>query len=236
MQDRYAGDIGDFVKFGLLRALSKDRKLGVAWYLYPNESHNKDGRHIDYLKDDRRWRSFDPDLFDALKTIAERESRNVADVERSGILGPTIFAGKLLLDNSRSIEGRRQWRAKWFDETLATLDGCDLVFADPDNGLCDDDKFAVGRVKDWKRIPEREVRALAKDRTAVIYHHNTRYKGGHEAEISHWIEVLGHNTMAIRSRYFSTRTFFVVNPVPTMRSILEDFADRWGPRVVFHDN
>lgn len=49
MQNRYAGDIGDFIKFALLRALSPDHNLGVAWYLYPDEGHNSDGKHIDTL-------------------------------------------------------------------------------------------------------------------------------------------------------------------------------------------
>jgi hypothetical protein len=46
MQDRYAGDIGDFVKLAILRALAPGWHLGVAWWLYPDESHNGDGRHI----------------------------------------------------------------------------------------------------------------------------------------------------------------------------------------------
>ena len=50
MQNRYTGDIGDFAKYGLLRALSKGKRLGVAWYLYPDEEDNTDGRHIDYLQ------------------------------------------------------------------------------------------------------------------------------------------------------------------------------------------
>ena len=43
MQNRYTGDIGDFAKYGLLRALCPGHRLGVAWYLYPDESHNEDG-------------------------------------------------------------------------------------------------------------------------------------------------------------------------------------------------
>lgn len=39
MQDRYVGDIGDFGKYGLLRALcAHDLSLGVVWYLVPDES------------------------------------------------------------------------------------------------------------------------------------------------------------------------------------------------------
>lgn len=37
MQNRYVGDIGDFAKYGLLWALSPQKRLGVAWYLYPDE-------------------------------------------------------------------------------------------------------------------------------------------------------------------------------------------------------
>ena len=38
MQDRYVGDIGDFGKYGLLRALcGRDLYLGVVWYLIPDE-------------------------------------------------------------------------------------------------------------------------------------------------------------------------------------------------------
>ena len=33
MQDRYVGDIGDFVKYALLRVVTGESKLGVAWYL-----------------------------------------------------------------------------------------------------------------------------------------------------------------------------------------------------------
>ena len=52
MQDRYAGDIGDFMKLGLIRALvagDPPRRLGVNWYLCADESHNADGKHIGYL-------------------------------------------------------------------------------------------------------------------------------------------------------------------------------------------
>ena len=49
MQDRYTGDICDYAKDGLLRALGDGHRLGIAWYLYPNESHNADGKHTAYL-------------------------------------------------------------------------------------------------------------------------------------------------------------------------------------------
>ena len=49
MQDRYVGDIGDFVKYGLLRAIRGEKSLGVVWYLRPNDGPVGDGRHTAYL-------------------------------------------------------------------------------------------------------------------------------------------------------------------------------------------
>ena len=51
MQNRYTGDIGDYVKYGLLRTLSDGQRLGMAWYLFPDEDHDRDGHHGDYLHD-----------------------------------------------------------------------------------------------------------------------------------------------------------------------------------------
>jgi len=39
MQNRYVGDIGDLLKLGILRALSPGYRLGVAWWLFPDERH-----------------------------------------------------------------------------------------------------------------------------------------------------------------------------------------------------
>ena len=75
MQNRYVSDIGDYVKLGILRALSPGYRLGVAWWLYPDESHTKDGRHIDYLRHPYQWWKFDPPLFDALEQIVSSGQR-----------------------------------------------------------------------------------------------------------------------------------------------------------------
>jgi len=81
VQNRYAGDVGDYVKLALLRALVPGFKLGVAWYLYPDEAHNSDGRHTAYLNDPAKWRELDPELFDGLAHVV-RGRRSVAALER----------------------------------------------------------------------------------------------------------------------------------------------------------
>ena len=45
MQDHYTGDIGDFVKYGLLRAIRGRKHLGVAWYLNPEDEPERNGQH-----------------------------------------------------------------------------------------------------------------------------------------------------------------------------------------------
>jgi len=72
MQSRYVGDIGDFGKFGLLRALVSDSllKLGVIWYLVPDSEADHNGQHIDYLRSTHdTLRRCDTELFEALRKI-----------------------------------------------------------------------------------------------------------------------------------------------------------------------
>ena len=92
MQNRYVGDIGDYLKLGILRALSPRHRLGVAWWLYTDESHNRDGGHIGYLQRPEQWRHFNSGLFDALAGIVATKQRHVRALEAANILPDAIFA------------------------------------------------------------------------------------------------------------------------------------------------
>ena len=49
MQNRYVGDIGDYGKYSLLKALAgSDLSLGILWYLNEAEEENGDGRYTTY--------------------------------------------------------------------------------------------------------------------------------------------------------------------------------------------
>ncbi len=134
MQNRYGGDIGDFVKLGILRALSPGHRLGVAWWLHPDEAHNDDGRHIGYLTQPHRWRHLDPQLFDALEEIVTSGQRDVRALEVANLLPDAIFAN-LVIPTNGPIAQRHQSRHAWFKTVQHTLKEADLVFVDPDNGL-----------------------------------------------------------------------------------------------------
>lgn len=229
MQDRYVGDIGDFVKYGLLRAIRGGKCLGVAWYLHPNEGPVGDGRHTAYLRDPDKWRHLDAELFDALGELIP-DRRSVANIQESGILGDAVFVADRLAGDDIEHGNHERWRQQWFDRTRSQLTECDLVFADPDNGLFPDARFDPTGSKNAKRIPLREAMGLAEGRAAVIYHHNTRYKGGHLNEILCWKHHLPRGTMAYWWRRWSNRTFFIINPDNGMRRRLHEFVDRWGDR------
>ncbi|MCY3820761.1 MAG: hypothetical protein OXH52_15610 [Gammaproteobacteria bacterium] len=227
MQDRYTGDVGDFVKYGLLRAITGSKRLGIAWYLHPDAGPAGDGGHTEYLSQHERWQHLDPRLFEALKRIVSDDDRSVGSLQRSGVLGNATFAGKRLDVSAVRWRERRDWRLRWFKETRNQVAHCDVVFADPDNGLVSDTRFRPERKEDAKRIPLAEATALGEGRTAIIYHHNSRRVGGHLLEVRYWMKRLPGCSIAYYWRPWSNRTFFVVNADAEVARQLERFAKRW---------
>ena len=229
MQDCYVGDVGDFVKYGLLRALSDRKRLGVAWYLRtdPDTTKAGDGSHTTYLQQPEKWRHLDPVVFDGMRRLVENRSRTVTAIQRSGLLKAAVFAAEPLDISKIPVKERERWRRNWFERVRVELAECDLVFADPDNGLYPNHRFGYTRKKNAKRIPLFEAEALAEGRSAVIYHHNTRRSGGHRQEVQHWMEQLPGCTCAYYWKPFSQRTFFVINPDAEMEHRLEEFEQNW---------
>lgn len=211
MQDRYVGDVGDFAKYSLINALSDGFSLGVAWYLFPDESHNLDGKHVSYLNDPESWRTKDTSVFDGLNKLVSEKKRNTSSVILKKIIEPDFVHNNALNFSSLNYSERVEWRKSWFESALESLSKADIVFADPDNGLCETTKFKYGNKKNWKRLPLNEAHDLSKKRTAIIYHHNSRFKGGHVEEIKYWLNQFVSNSFAVRYRAYSSRTFFVIN-------------------------
>jgi hypothetical protein len=134
MQNRYVGDIGDYVKLAILRALMPSERLGVAWWLYPDEVHNADGRHVGYLRRPAEWRAFDPELFDGLAAVVEGGRRRVQAMQDAKLLPGAAFCDEIIPTGGTPAE-RRGGRVAWFRRVQERVAGCSLVFADPDNGL-----------------------------------------------------------------------------------------------------
>ena len=243
MQDRYVGDIGDYAKYSLLRALSRGRKLGVSWYLFPDED-NGDGGHVGYLLRPDKWRAPDPQTFDALRKIMGRffhieQDRSVAAIEQSGLLrDATTFWSGLTVCQGRRGRGQAEWRGDWFRDSMEHLRDCDIVFADPDNGLRKREEFKPGQRKSGKSICEDEALSLAANgRPVVVYHHNAMLPGGNCAAVRYWQRRLGRGTCAVRWRRVSPRSFFILNCTQELRSRAEKWCERWAwPEHVYFED
>jgi hypothetical protein len=128
MKNQYVGDIGDYSKFGVLRALlGAGFSLGINWYLTPDDG-NSDGGHIEFLE--KPCDTSDNELYDTLKKIVSEGRRFVCELEKSGLLKDTLFYNEVL-----TCEDRFLFRTNWHRQAIDKLKGMDCVFLDPDNGL-----------------------------------------------------------------------------------------------------
>jgi hypothetical protein len=142
VQDRYVGDVGDFAKYALLRSLvgrsTRLRiRLGIVWCLFPNETHNNDGRHISYLHK-AEFKALDDPLLEALDAIIASGNGSLSALSSSRIFqDDTVFYEAVTAASSASLwrNDRLQHRAGWLDRALSVTSECNLVFFDPDNGL-----------------------------------------------------------------------------------------------------
>jgi hypothetical protein len=173
MQDRYAGDVGDFIKFGLLRALvaaEHPLRLGVNWYLTADQAHNADGKHVAYLDatraHHRSLRVCDEELMARLAKVLEG-TRSVAGLEATGVLPEgTVTFSEPLFKGMKPGE-RQDWQA----QALAALAPADIVFVDPDNGIR---PGRGGRLPYKFAFTEELADYSARRQSLVVYRHADR--------------------------------------------------------------
>ncbi|MEO7027532.1 MAG: hypothetical protein ABI056_08260 [Caulobacteraceae bacterium] len=237
MQNRYVGDVGDYVKLAILRTLSVEKALGVAWWLYPDENHNGNGRHIGYLDRPEEWRDYDPDVFDALRIVVESGERRVERLEAAGLLPGARFFGEVIPTGETAVERRRR-RRDWFERLQTDMSDRDLIFLDPDNGL-ETRNFDPGGARAGKSVSVQELQSLRREgRGLIVYHHQTRMPGGHQKELAHWgarLRDSGFRTVdALRASAYSVRAFFLLDADDLTRGRARMLAERWGRRLTWH--
>ena len=171
MQDRYAGDISDFGKIGLLKALqAQGLSIGVNWYLVePMDTERKaDGT---YKQEDGKYlipeklQVCDTLLAEKLTKIAKSDHRSIRSLEQGNfILNARYYSEPV------SVAGREEWHKKALD----LLNDLDIVFVDPDNGML---VKSVGKksVKSVKYTFYEEVRDyVRRGQSVLIYNHRSR--------------------------------------------------------------
>jgi hypothetical protein len=165
VKDQYVGDISDFEKYAILRALGfeADLPLAVCWMLTAPDKTGEGGR-IDYLEERERYRHLDPHVFDGLEAIVASGERNVAAVERNGILERARFFSRPLADHLAS-------RSVYFREVWSALEERSLVFFDPDIGL-PGRTVRKGRTRSSMYVFDDELReGFARGHSLVIFDH-----------------------------------------------------------------
>jgi hypothetical protein len=222
LQDRYVGDVGDFAKYGLLRRLAGRRgereiRLGLVWCLFPNETHNDDGRHVSYLRKPE-FEALDDPLLTALRKIVTSGNRCISAVSGGGLFPDrTVFCDAATAAPAPprlSRSNRLRHRTEWLDRCFRITEECDLVFFDPDNGV----EIAsvpkhhpnAGKYIYWDEL----MPFWGRRQTLLVYHHLNR-KGSAARQVCglrdrFQAELDGASVLPLVFRRGSCRVFWLV--------------------------
>jgi len=171
MQDRYAGDVGDFGKIGMLRQISKSGLvIGVNWYLTykPEEHNNADGKHIGYLNDSL-FKGCDDELLKSLYNITNG-TRNVSALENANLIPNAYYYKELLKPGS----DKNFLRSEWYRNSLEKLSKSDIIFCDPDNGLIVKSVSQKSNKSDKYVLHNELISYYQAGKSIVFYNHRCR--------------------------------------------------------------
>lgn len=218
MQDRYAGDVGDFGKFHLLRYIfhKKTYNLKQIWYMYPNESHNSDGMYINYFD---KVKNTDSYLENSFKNLVQ-SSRSVKALEKLNLLNNCEYFSKYVNEDGKD---KLDFRIEWFHKVKEFSKNSDFIFVDPDNGIATKvDKIKKDiNILDFSHFPKKskagkyiffdEINQLYYiSKSLVIYHHLNRSMP-HDRQIEILKQKLEYSfckVIAIKHKPYSPRVYF----------------------------
>ena len=184
MQHHFVGDVGDFGKYGLLRAVTgrcseaqQQLTLGVIWYL----NHRK---AVEYLDNPDCYSDCDPCLFDELAKTVSDESRRKQPLDR--VEASEVLGDPALTDFYRvPIPSGKEPRERWWKEAHEHLEAFQVVFLDPDNSL----KTSTRRGTSPRHAYLDEVEPLVvRGQTAIIYQSYGRNE--HTEQMAEWRSAL----------------------------------------------
>ncbi len=212
VQNRYVPDLGDYSKFGVIRALARDDlAVGLVWYLNPDEEANNDGRHRAYLHRQGAqrdaFRDCLPGVYDALRRIDLAGERHVGAYRRRGVAGVRVWVEEPVPPADA--------RTAWAERGRRRVEGCGLVVIDPDNGLAPE---GAGPTPKHATLDECAMWFDRRRRSLVVYQHAHR-RGTVEQQIRAAMQRLrdalkADEVLALRFHRGTSRSYLVVPAEP----------------------
>lgn len=205
MQDRYAFDVGDYGKLGLLRHLVAETglALGVLWWMTALGSAGSDGKHLAYLSD-RRFRHCDPWLWDQMAVLVAK-GRCVTALE------PLLPSGTKF---HRAPVPALADRGAWLNQGLLDITEparSGLLFCDPDNGV----EFGP-TCSSRRHVGMDELATLWHSGNSLVLYHHLNRRIAHRDQVDRGLlrfeaELPGlAHAWGARFRRGSSRVFFVL--------------------------
>jgi hypothetical protein len=128
VKNQYFGDQTDYIKHGILRGICKRAiPLGIHWNLTLDDA-STDGSRTAYLSATDRWRHYDPELYDVIRSSLASGRRTLQVLVERNLLPGAVLCFDAWDRDSRA---RRHNLEAFMGQLLPNS----LVFLDPDNGL-----------------------------------------------------------------------------------------------------
>jgi hypothetical protein len=166
VKHQYFGDVNDYRKYGLLRALTRvsGLRIGVCWLLTPDDAGG-DGELRRYLAQPSKWRRYDSELYDALRRLLQEGlDRSVRHAREWDLVPGAEYFEPILADLAPA-------RQEYFCKAWERLACCELLFLDPDNGIEVSSAPWAGRGSS-RYIYWRELKvAFSRGHSLLIYQH-----------------------------------------------------------------
>ena len=212
MQQRYLGDVHDFIKLLYLKILSKklEMVIGLNWYLVKTEvlgnaeEKLNDGEKRDFLKSNY-FQSLDKQIFRELNTFRNRQRREINQFTKTTHLKKHIN----FFNKNISLTDRK----KWLDNSVLHFKNNDIIFLDADNGLSPK-SIRLGSKKSLKYVNPDELLYLYSHNKTIIFTQFQSYNLTHKVYLKNKTDLIK-NTIAldvncpiIRNRT-SPNTFFI---------------------------
>lgn len=212
MQDRYAGDIGDYGKIALLKELhNQGLSIGVNWYRTEPLAFEIN-RNGGYKQNDGAYgisselKECDPALAETLTKIAtDDHNRSVFSLESANLIPDAVY-----YHDTVPVESREDWHAKAL--SFFRKNNADLVFLDPDNGLLVP-SAKKGSPRSVKYAFYEEVADyLCQRHSVLIYNHRSR-----KSELQYFCEIESQLREIIPERMHNTEIFEITFPRYSVR-------------------